>query len=381
MPPNNTVGLLAGNWPFTPAQIEAYNNTAPPGFYFDPTTGNYKESPYPTDKANLETMDISKTKLSTIFKNYPPLPTAPITVKPVYDELVELAKVKVPAAILKAPKMIRNGDTWIGIEIEVEKYLTTPQYPNYTPMCTKLAQVWSAKGDSSLRDGGHEFVSKVGIRGQDAGMALAMLNACLYGTGADTNYRCGTHVHVNVRDFTVEQFVNMVMLYILFEATFYQMSGNRWKNIFCVPLRASSSEVERIFKIVKKSKPTYDDFRRVFTHFKKYMAFNLLPTGKGLDHHPPFGTIEFRHHRGESDGKVLVPWIQMILDIHRVAQEYSFPDLKEKVFNLNTDSKYIMFAESVFEGIPGQLPNEEIITDMYEGSAFMKELYVMAEGA
>jgi hypothetical protein len=71
----------------------------------------------------------------------------------------------------------------------------------------------------------------------------------------------------------------------------------------------------------------------------------------------------------------------MILDIHRVAQEYSFPDLKEKVFNLNTDSKYIMFAESVFEGIPGQLPNEEIITDMYEGSAFMKELYVMAEGA
>jgi hypothetical protein len=350
------------------------------------------ETPSPRIDDSKEVMDISKTPLSKIFKyQQPGMPLNVGSALSSMQENLEKLNIKLPNRLFDFPEIKRNGDVMVGIEIEVENM-------NYKPLKHELmndtlllqisqilSQVWDQKGDTSLKKQGVEYVTKLGLQAKDAPAALALLRVYMatFFSKAEFSYRCGTHIHVNVRDFTVEQFINMVLLYVVFENMFYSIAGGdiRYKNIFCVPLRASKSDLEELLKLIHKEKPTYQQFRQVFTHFKKYMAYNLLPAGTPMGNGYPFGTVEFRHHKAEADPQVLTRWLQMILDIHQAAQQYSFEELKNKIFNLNTVSNYLQFAESIFKELPKEISNQEIVNDMYTGSAFIKELFIISKGA
>lgn len=340
------------------------------------------------EKSKNQEMNIQNTKLSKIIP-YSVAQITPINAFVSLQLLCENLKERIPSDL---PTIEVGGDTLVGIEIEVENSLYTNtggkklNDNNLLAAETALCAVWHKEKDDSLKKAGAEYITKVGLKAHEAPAALALLHRYfeVYMRNIERNYRCGTHVHVDVRNFTVEQFINLAILYSLFESTFYRVSGERYRNIFCVPLRGSSSNLEKLIALVSKEKPTFDNFRSIFRHFKKYMAFNLLPAGRlSNDHHqypPPLGTIEFRHHEGASDPKVLTKWLKTILAIHTHAQSIGVKELLEIVFNLNTVSNYMEFAKSVFGRELPRVTVPDLVDDMYEGSSYVKELYVNSKG-
>lgn len=343
---------------------------------------------YPEPEDGKLVMNIETTKINKIVK-YIALPEAVLDVSGMYAAYSHyLTERKADVPRCRIPTIVgKNKDTLVGLELELEGMDTHTKFAGINSGASAeylnglVKKVWNITKDDSLRDQGAEWVSKVGLTAEHAGKALCLLKLHLdaYYSKLKLNYRCGTHVHVNVRDFTVEQLINMTMLYILFEDLFYKVSGERYKNIFCVPIRASTANVEQLFKLATVSRPTYQDFRDVFKHFTKYMAFNLLPAGRATAGSHVLGTVEFRHHKGESDPTVLTSWLQYILDIHQAAQEYTFKELSETIFNLNTASNYVAFARSVFNQ-PLPIKADELALDMYDGSGHIKELYIQAKG-
>jgi hypothetical protein len=343
-------------------------------------------------------VDISKTKLSKIFKYRAPPPDADFPSdssappKPVesfqkLSTFFESIKLRVPEFVL--PVVEKEPEVLVGIEVEIENL--NPVVPSNSPLNGSstasyidvlFRNVWNKTVDSSLRDNGYEYVSRVGLKAKDAPAALHLLRTYLetYYSKAKLSYRCGTHVHIDVRDLTVEQFVNLCCLYMLFEDLFYKVSGERWKNIFCVPLRDSASSIEEIVKLVHMQKPTYKDFRDSFKPFKKYMGFNVRPAGCMDGHNQPIGTVEFRHHKGSSHPVALTYWLQYIIDIHHFAQQVTFEQLKTIIFSLNSDSKYYKLAAEVFTRLPDRYTINDLSKDMYEGSSFVKEVYLNAKG-
>jgi hypothetical protein len=338
-------------------------------------------------------MNINTTKCSKIVQ-YRALPDDVPNVAESYKMFVDKVSslgLDLPASATKFPTIEKGGDTLVGIEIELEGWHQTSTLPalntpeTYQYLGELFGNVWNTTTDSSLRNGGREMVSLPGLKAKDAPKALALLKLWFlsYQNNVEVNYRCGTHIHLNVREFTVEQLINLTCLYILFEDLFYRVSGERYKNIFCVPIRASSAQLEHLFRLVHIPKPSYDQFRSIFKYFKKYMAFNLLPAGRydvNPGGGPPIGTVEFRHHKGESGAFALSRWLQYCLDIHQFAQQISFPDLRKEIFDLNTESNYLAFAQSVFTKLPTNLTQEDISRDMYEGSSTIKELYLISKG-
>lgn len=364
-----------------------------------------EEFPAPPDSLDKEQVDdneemnIHTTKLSKVFK-YDPV--APAPVEETMKELEEICK-KEKVPISSVSKKVELGPretaagTLVGIEIELESGLdgfskTANENRDFALGIREVAgEVWRRVADGSLRNHGVEWVSKQPFKAEDVPDALRILEVTQYHLNkkAQLNFRCGTHVHLDVREFTVAQLINFCILYILFEETLYAMSGKRWKNTFCVPIRASMSEMEGMFRLLHIEKPTYAQLRAVFKKFKKYMAFNLCPVGYYIKQdgphdgqNKPLGSVEFRHHEGCADPVRLSYWIRTLLCLHTAAKTLPYEEIRELIFGLNTRSNYMEFANKVFGQIPQieGFTTRDIITDMYRGSLFVKELYLSSKG-
>ena len=341
-------------------------------------------------------MDVNKTTLRRIFDYKPLKAKNGDKINESYEHLVQLAgalDVKIPRPV--SSPIIRNKNTFVGVEIEIENTQTSyisqalgsSEALHAVQNCLFSGNAaWVHTHDDSLRNNGSEYITQIGLQAKDLPVALQTLELYLrmIHQKAQVNHRCGTHVHVDVADLTIGQFTNLVMIYTIFEDLFYRVSGDRYKNIYCVPVRASGGMLEPLFKVVLINKrPTYDQFRAVFSTFKKYMAFNMLPVGVNTPHHNrPLGTVEFRHHRGSSNPSELSLWVQLILDIHKAAQILSLEEIKELIFGLNSRANYYEFAAKVFGTAPSffNYSRQDLMTDMYEGSAFLKEVYLNAKG-
>jgi hypothetical protein len=293
------------------------------------------------------------------------------------------------------PQISRGKDTLVGIEIEVEKYGASVTYKKVGPskkvlfddLASNIHNVWKNEHDGSLRNHGMEFYTTP-IAGEHVGISLRMLELLFkFYANSEVNYRCGTHVHIDVREFTVAQLINFCILYILFEDTLYSIAGmERKKNIYCVPVRSSGGELEPLFHLLHVKNPTYKQLRSAIKKFKKYMAFNICPIGnytKDEGAAPPLGTIEFRHHEGCSDPLRLTQWVKILLALHTAAKTFTYEEIKDFIFEMNTRSNYLEFAAKVFgERITNKdWSNQDLVNDMYRGSLFVKELYISSKGS
>lgn len=300
---------------------------------------------------------------------------------PRVDVIYEAMKIEPPK--FKLPVIAKSPDVFVGIEIEVENVIWGSAGLN--AISSLFNNVWNIVEDASLRNHGREFVSRVGIKAQDIPKALEIFKhfmAVATNGKSEATYRCGTHVHIDVRTLTIGQYINMLSLYILFEDYFYRLAGEgRKENIFCVPINGSECGVSGLYALLRKEKPTPKDFKRLFSRFSKYMAYNLRPTGfVGSAGRPvtPIGTVEFRHHEGCSDTLRLSNWVQAIVDLYHTAQQFTCQELLDLIFNLNSISTYKEFATSVFTN-PIALTDEGLEECMYQGSRHIKELYLEEE--
>lgn len=213
----------------------------------------------------------------------------------------------------------------IGIEIEVEGV------PNGVPTNPEL---WSAHADGSLR-GGIEYVT-MPVAGHEVVAAVYDFYDNLP-RNADFSERTSIHIHINVREQTVDQLLTILLLYVVFERSLYQFAGmSRFKNIFCVPIQQTRYPYMLADFFVHRSLP---ELIRVW---KKYSGLNLRRMSD-------LGTLEYRHMEGHRDPIRLLNWINLLLRTHRYSRRNKFLDVYEEVRMLNTSSMYEHFMRKVFE--------------------------------
>src|SRR5574341_1811147 len=88
----------------------------------------------------------------------------------------------------------------IGIEVETEGNFL----PNVVPS-------WNIKHDGSLRGNSKEYVLKAPCSRIKAKEKLDLLYDALKVNGIDDSKRCGVHIHLNVRNNTIEETFNIVI--------------------------------------------------------------------------------------------------------------------------------------------------------------------------
>lgn len=228
---------------------------------------------------------------------------------------------------IKDPIRMVDTTTLLGIEIEVENIKKD------LPPCEFF---WNVKDDNSLRNNGVEFTSTP-IRAGQVEHAIMYYNELVKATNKpDYSNRTSVHVHLNVRDFTLDQLQCLVVLYCLFEKHFFHIAGaRREQSIFCVPLY--------------KTQPTGNitQLQYFLQNWHKYNALNLgtVIGGQGL---PKYGTVEFRHLYGTGDVKIITNWINNILALKQEAMSWKLVDLLKVVRTLNTTSEYVQLYQHTF---------------------------------
>lgn len=262
-----------------------------------------------------------------------------------------------------------KDSTLVGIELEFENY--TKNLPD-----GELRQVfqynWINQTDGSLRNHGMEFITHIGFNASDCDAALGVMQAaltCPEYAKIDASARCGVHVHLNMLDETVGTCQKLILLYCIFEQFLFQYSGNRQQNLNCVPM-LDVKEVEELSAFLDNpTKVSEGQFIHMIKSFDKYGAFNLHAL---LEH----GTIEFRHHAGTKDMKVVRKWLRMLLEMLNYARVTPIEHLKTTLFELNTKSHYYQFFNQVFPCLAGE-QGYEIRKDMRENVARLKEIILL----
>ena len=225
---------------------------------------------------------------------------------------------------------IRAGTTFVGLEIELEKVC----------LKTDIAGTWKIDEDNSLKDNGREFIT-IPIQFKYLEVELERLFSGI--KSAHASDRCSVHVHINARDFTLEQLKSFIALYLIFEKSMYNFSGNRWNNNFCVPLNFYPDMVSSFVNSLDKM--------CIKEAWYKYYGLNLSPIFGGES--SKIGTIEFRHMKGTMDKQYILNWINLIVSLKITAKKMKYSEIENHVITMNTTSGYYWLADKVFKDYKG----------------------------
>lgn len=179
----------------------------------------------------------------------------------------------------------------MGVEEELEGFTAE----DIQTASRHLAPLWTSHQDGSLRNGGVEFVTNGGLGGQDLYSAFERLTHLLANVVEyQDTFRCSTHMHVDMLDFTVPQVVNFLLVYTACEPYLFEHCGQyRRSSNFCVPVGDSLPFHKTLISTL------YEDCvatRYSGRYTNKYTALNLQPLF-GSDRVRPIGTVEFRGGR------------------------------------------------------------------------------------
>lgn len=213
-----------------------------------------------------------------------------------------------------------------GVELEMENIKVEPK-PN------KFNNYWTPTTDNSLRNNGVEFVS-LPLKAFQIEKALTQLQTNNLNYKPEFTERTSTHVHMNVRDLTLDQIMALVLVYTSVEKLLFKWVGHdRQDNIFCCPLWKTN--YFKYFATITQNP------LQIPRTWQKYTALNLIPIYNK-------GTVEFRHLYGTWDKEVIIPWINLLSRMKIYVKKHSLNSIYEKICNLNTDSFYTEYVNEIF---------------------------------
>jgi hypothetical protein len=162
---------------------------------------------------------------------------------------------------------------------------------------------WQINRDSSVhRNGfaGGEVVSRI-LPATEAGFTeLAQACDLIAGAGATVNRTCGMHVHVDVRDLSVDEIRNVVIAYMRFQGEIDTVvpRSRRGSNQYCRHLSSSYVSLDDMITSLERAQSVSSlDYRMG----GKYRVLNLSKFAYT-------GTIEFRQHSGTVEAAKAVAW-------------------------------------------------------------------------
>jgi len=269
----------------------------------------------------------------------------------------------------------------VGIELEVENIRKTHQYrPHDNNAPFMLNGMWRCVSDGSLRNSGAEFVSAK-LFGKDLTAGLGALSEYLSNVESKHTFshRTSVHIHLDVRDMTMETLSNMFQLYCMVERPLFRYSGGREHNEYCIPLYQSQAAREAFSSMFNKDGRLYrhlsdPDERSVIRDeingtYIKYMGLNILPIST-------YGSVEFRHHKGTSDIVEISRWINMIYSLKKAALlwEYGIDP-----YLYLSEVGPIHVVQTIFPTTYQYLMYDGIIEDMWEGARVAQEVALFTD--
>jgi hypothetical protein len=170
---------------------------------------------------------------------------------------------------------------------------------------------WTVKGDGSLTGGyGVEIVSPP-LRGEQGEDDIRKAARALRSVGCTVNRSCGTHVHHDIADLTVEDIKRVARGWFNNQAVINGLvspSRRDGGSIYCEPLR--DSEVRSV-----EAASNLSAIRSLY--ISRYRTLNLTSYGR-------HGTIEIRQHQGTLDAEKVISWLrlgQAIIDSAKVTEQ------------------------------------------------------------
>lgn len=223
-----------------------------------------------------------------------------------------------------------NPFIYLGLEVEAEQ-VADKYNPNDIPGS------WNVTDDGSLKEYGMEFVSRP-IRFKYIEMELRRLFGAI--PKAVFSPRTSIHVHMNSRDFTNDELLKFLILYLIFERNLYSFAGNRWLNNFCIPLHSNSHLVRDILSLCVTDKLLNS------LPWCKYHGLNLLPLVGEEGSSNRYGTIEFRQMIGTNNIEYIIDWCNLIVCLKLAAKKFSSKELLQILMENQCTSQ--QFINSVF---------------------------------
>lgn len=212
----------------------------------------------------------------------------------------------------------RNGPASDAIGIEVEMEL--PDRVDLS-FLRETAPDWTVKNDGSLRNFGVEFVSGPLSPYKDGeklyGEWEKTVSHAALATRDNDCPRASVHVHVNVRDYTYNQLMNIITAYTLLEGVLVAYCGKyRFGNLFALRIPEASANFSRLIEKVRK----YTMLS--LNSENRYGALNMVSLAR-------FGTLEFRSLGSVYDTESIKLWsmgLRFMCD-HAARQYRNPPDV------------------------------------------------------
>lgn len=240
------------------------------------------------------------------------------------------------------PHPLVVGTNLAGVEIELEGI--DDIVPSF--------KYWDAKGDGSLRNYGMEFVCNQPWGGKDLYCAGVEIDKWLSSQSPEDSWRCSTHVHVDVRDMTVDQLKRMILAYAMYERILFRCSGmHRYKNNFCVALGFAQDLITQLSLAWQENDRTF--LNTVIDSWDKYSSINLLPLAQ-------FGSVEFRISEAKWRKGRLIRLVNRFLSLKEIAMQTfdgSESDFIEMLYNTPV-------TDMIKKGLPRNIKNFESDLDL-----------------
>lgn len=239
----------------------------------------------------------------------------------------------------------------VGVELELE---------GFTSRATEEAQrhlhpLWSATTDGSLRNGGVELITNGGLGGEQLFAAFERVASLLERINYDASWRCSTHMHINMRDFTVNQVARFMMVYAACEPVLFAHCGKfRYSSNFCVPV-ADSLPFHK--KLISRLFDNAVSTRSAAQHTVKYTAMNFQPLFGDGRSRPALGTVEFRGGRPMTTVDEFVLQANLLLSIKQFVREStdSEPDMLTRLNEGVLNTVYANGCAAALEVPPTEL--------------------------
>lgn len=218
-----------------------------------------------------------------------------------------------------------RNKTKLGIELELEGVLYT-----------RAIRGWRTTLDNSLRGSGYEFVSSTPRNGIPLRTSLNNLFASDFIINANPSWRCGLHVHIDVREWDLNMLRRFMMVYLLNERKMFDHvnSQERWESNFCAPIQYCDGLLRYLFRA--------DAFlAEISAHWNKYTAMNLIPMGTQ-------GSIEWRGSKATTNKDDVIGLINDIYRMVEVAQTQTAGDILQDIRKVNVKLyQTIMFYSTI----------------------------------
>lgn len=241
-------------------------------------------------------------------------------------------------------KAVGDGKSRFGVEIELEG------------VNRDVGRVdgWSQEADGSLRDNGREFVfagAKTLVESRKAFTELHNAFNRVNLRPKATNLT-STHIHIDIRDLTVQQFLNLVAIIMMVEEDLANASGeDRKTNYFALSTCESDHRLRDLIEVKD------DEGLRAFV--RNQVRKDVRYSGINFNSIHQHGSLELRYLGGKANPNEVMPWLVFYDNCVKLAKKGL--DFEELFRNISIDGtahierliqpNFPLTIENVIEGI------------------------------